>query len=107
MLGIAGLTGVIMVAQCFREESFFAPPDRNENYCGANSPALVLGGLAFVGVWGWSIHDAGAAARRANVRAAGVARLTQVPLTLGVTRRPTASGHDARALKVGMRFSVR
>jgi hypothetical protein len=102
LLGVTALTGVILAGSCVAD----ALDTSSDSVCEGNAMED-LGALAVLGVWGWSIYDAGAAARRTNVRQARVARLAHVPLTLGVARRPTASGHDARALKVGMRFTVR
>lgn len=112
-----GLTVVGAIAVVAMSSAFIAAGD-----CGANDSTnasaescendnvLAAGGLLILGIWGWSIIDAGMAATRTNRRMAAeqkVALLSRVPLTFSVSRRPTANAEDARALNVGLRFSVR
>ena len=75
--------------------------------CGGDGSAVLvtLGGVATYGLWGWSIYDAGAAARGTNDRLSK--RANSSSLSVGLGRRPTASGHDARVLNVGLRLKVR
>lgn len=93
LVGIVAISGLLMAADCVGD----ALDAESAGEC-AGGPLAVATGIAFYGVWGWSIYDAGHAARRTNARAA---RRTQGTVTLGLTRRPAG-----RALNIGLRFSA-
>ena len=94
IFGVATLTAILLVGDCVA--------DVLSSSVDCKSTAIEnLGGAAVYGVWAWSIYDAGVTARRTNARRSGPA------LNLALSRRPTASGHDARALNLGLTFKVR
>ena len=94
MFGVATLTGLLLVGDCLA--------DALSSSGDCKSTAIEnLGVAAFYGVWAWSIYDAGVTARRTNARRSGPS------LNLALSKRPTASGHDTRALNLGLTFKVR
>lgn len=115
-----GLTVVGAIAAVALTSAFIAVGDcdgdvstsSSEESC-ENDNVLAAGGLVILGIWGWSIVDAGLAANRTNRRRARaatsseLAELARVPVTLGLSHRPTASGESVRTLNLGVRFSVR
>ena len=103
MLGIVSVAGLLLAGSCVAD----ALDGTDSGGCDDDSPAAIIGGLAAYGLWGWSIYDAGSAARRTNARAARGSLLMRVPLTIGVSRGARAPGRDARTLRVGLRFTVR
>ncbi len=108
MGGIAGValtTAFLAVGDCDGEDASNSSAESCDN-----DNVLAAGGLLMLGIWGWSIVDAGMAANRTNRRAAEASKLallSRVPVTLNMSRRPTANAGDVRALNVGLRFSVR
>lgn len=109
--GVAVLGGVVGLAAVTVAGAFASCPlvdfAEDASSCGGDGSAVLvtLGGVATYGLWGWSIYDAGAAARRTNDRLSK--RANSSSLSVGLGRRPTASGHDARVLNVGLRLKVR
>lgn len=101
LVGFTVASGFVLAAGCVAE----ALDPYSDGECGDGVVGSALSMLIVAG-WGVSIYDAGSAARRTNAKRA-TALQGESPLTLGLTRRPTASGHDARAITVGMRFTVR
>lgn len=107
--GLAGVSltlGFLAVADCVADIT----GDASTGEVCESSAVENVGSLVLLGMWGWSIVDAGMAANRTNRRhadASKLAQLARVPVTFGVSRRPTASGEDARAVNVGLRFNVR
>lgn len=102
---VAMSSAFIAVGDCVGNDSTNSSAESCEN-----DNVLAAGGLVILGIWGWSIIDAGIAATRTNRRVAAeqkVAQLSRVPLTFSVSRRPTARGEDVRALNVGLRLKVR
>jgi hypothetical protein len=69
--------------------------------CG--SPALENAvTVVALGFYGWSIYDAGRAARRTNAR-----RGLRASLILAPVRSPVSSVRDGRAVRLGMSFATR
>ena len=58
--------------------------------------------VVVLGFWGWSIYDAGLAAKRTNVRRGLSASLIVAP-----TRVPTSSSDSGRAAKIGLSIATR
>lgn len=95
-------TALIEVGDCVGQ-------DASVESCDDDS-VLTAGGFLMLGIWGWSIVDAWMAANRTNRRAAEASKLAhlgRVPLTVHLSRRPTASGDEVRTVNVGVRFGVR
>lgn len=107
--GIAGFSlamGFLAVADCMVD---LTSDSTTDELC-ESSAVENVGSAVLLGIWGWSIVDAGKAANRTNrrlVEASKLAQLARVPLTVQLSRRPTASGDDARAVNVGLRFNLR
>jgi hypothetical protein len=92
VVGILAATSIASVAEC--------AGDVYESDCGSSTTATI-GAVAAIGVWGWSIYDAGLAARRTNTRAHRPASLIAEPVRL-----PTAEG-DRIAVRLGLSIPVR
>ncbi len=100
---IGGMTGLMLfmslvtIGDCLAD-TFEGSGDRCEN---PSSTKADVAAYSFIGVWAWSIYDAGHAARRTN------ARRSAASLHVGLRHYATASGRQTRAVRVGMRLAFR
>lgn len=93
-VGVLAIGSVLIAADCVGDVA-----NSTESTC--SSPALENGLLAvFLGVWGWSIYDAGRAANRTNAR-----RAVRTVLFVAPARVPAAGRNDARGLYAGLRLA--
>jgi TM2 domain-containing membrane protein YozV len=90
-LGIFVTGGVIVLSAAFS--------DQNNQDAAATAGWATL--IATGGLWGWSIVDAGRAARRTNAKAA-----RRTSLILEPTAIPVANGGDRAAVRLGVRISA-
>lgn len=88
-LGILVIGGLATAADCLNDAAF-------QNQCNSDRTADLFT-VAALGLWGWSIYDAGRAADRTNAHR----RLQQTSLIV-TPRRWTSARGSARAMSVGM-----
>ncbi len=93
-LGLFALSAMITVGDCLSHYS--AGTD-----CG-DDPMATVAAFAGVGVWGWSIHDAGRAARRTNARRRGGLSLITHPVGVSIAAR-----RDRPGVELGLTFVTR
>lgn len=91
ILGVALIGGVALAANCI-------PADASDCDSAAGEAGLTV---AVVGLWGWSIYDAGRAAHRTNFKRGVSTSLLIVPV------RSTVSARGEYGLKLGVSFAAR
>jgi hypothetical protein len=72
-----------------------------EENCDSNGMENVVA-VAALGLYGWSIYDAGRAARRTNAKHG-----LKGALVLEPARAPTSATRDGRVVRVGLSFATR
>lgn len=63
--------------------------------------------VAFLGIWGWSIYDAGEAAKRTNRRPRFGGAFRVRPVVVGMSRSGEAGSHASIEMRMGVRLAVR
>jgi hypothetical protein len=95
MVGVAVVGATVLAVDCVDDVG-----SGDETCDSSGADVLVTGAL--LGVWGWSIWDAGRAAERTNAR-----RGVSAALTLAPARQRGPSGASSPGVRVGMSLSRR
>jgi hypothetical protein len=91
-VGIIVIGGTLMAAECVGSLGESCEDSSTED----------VATVAALGVWAWSIYDAGRAAHRTNAK-----RRLRVSLIVAPVRSTLARGADGRALKLGLSLATR
>ena len=99
-LSYLGGVGLALFGTIALTEGCLVEPRTASQSCGTRGPsdaqrAVIIAGL---GLWGWSIYDAGRAANRANAARGLRTSLIVAP------ERSWAHGHPGRAVRIGLSF---
>ena len=94
-LGILVIGATAMVAECYAE--LLGAGERCDS---SNTDDIAA--VAVLGLWGWSIYDAGRAAHRTNAKR----RQGRVSLIVVPARSTPAAAHGASRLKVGLSLAT-
>ena len=100
MFGVLLAGAFLMVGDCVGDLGELTPPD-NEGDCSSTDTIGNLTTVAFVGLWGWSIYDAGRAARRSNVRRGHAASAIIAPTLI-----PSTHGRDRPGARIALRYTL-
>jgi hypothetical protein len=93
-LGVLALGTMMLAAECFSSLGV-------EENCHSSGTETVVT-AAVLGLWGWSIYDAGRAAHRTNAR-----RRLRVSLIVAPVRSIQARARDSRAVTLGLSVAMR
>ncbi len=105
---IGGMTGLVVAMSFLALGDCLADAfDGSSNRCEKASTAEDVATVAFLGVWAWSIYDAGHAARRTNARRTS-ARRSAASFRVGLGHTyATANGRQRRGVRLGLSLPFR
>ena len=99
---LGGMAGVLVIGTAMIIGDCVGGLSAPDPECGENDFVDVVVPAAFFGIWGWSIYDAGLAARRTNARG----RLGSASALLSSGMMPARAGHDVLGLRLGLRLGL-